>query len=58
MMRVAEKGYATKSLTEQITLIWEQHVSPDVRCNIWHIQGRERDLLIDAFRVSKGQTPG
>ncbi|MEH6518251.1 MAG: MBL fold metallo-hydrolase [Halioglobus sp.] len=47
-MRVAEKWYATKSLTDQVTLIWEQHVNPDVRCNIWHIRGRERDLLIDS----------
>lgn len=33
-MRVSEKWYATKSLTDQVILIWGQHVSLDVRCNI------------------------
>lgn len=48
MMRVAVNWYAKKQLSDQVTLIWEQHVSPDLRCNIWHIQGRDRDLLIDS----------
>ena len=47
-MRIAEKWYTKKSLADEVTLIWEQHVSPDVRCNIWHIRGRDKDLLIDS----------
>ena len=30
-----------------ITLLWEPHVDPFVRCNIWHVRGRDRDLLVD-----------
>src|SRR5262249_7693257 len=29
------------------TLLWEPHVVPLMRCNIWHVRGRDRDLLID-----------
>ncbi len=47
-MRVAKNWYAKKHLADQVTLIWEQHVSPDLRCNIWHILGRDRDLLVDS----------
>jgi glyoxylase-like metal-dependent hydrolase (beta-lactamase superfamily II) len=47
-MRVAKNWYAKRQLADAVTIIWEQHVSPDLRCNIWHIQGRDRDLLIDS----------
>ena len=30
-----------------LTLIWEPHVHPLLRCNIWHLRGREADLLVD-----------
>lgn len=30
-----------------LTLIYEPHVHPYLRCSIWHIRGRDRDLLID-----------
>jgi glyoxylase-like metal-dependent hydrolase (beta-lactamase superfamily II) len=33
---------------EHITLIVEPHADPLVRGNIWHIRGRDRDLLIDS----------
>ena len=32
---------------DAITLMWEPHVVPLMRCNIWHVQGRERSLVID-----------
>jgi len=47
-MRVARNWYVKKQQADAIMLIWEQHVSPDLRCNIWHIKGRECDLLIDS----------
>lgn len=47
-MQVAESWYAQTSLADGVTLIREQYVSPDVGCNIWHIQGRQQDLLIDS----------
>lgn len=44
---VARDWYAHRRLADGVTLIFEQHVSPDLRCNIWHVRGRDRDLLID-----------
>lgn len=43
----AESWYRTRSLDEGVTHIWEPHVQPDYRCNIWHVRGRDRDLLVD-----------
>jgi len=31
-----------------ITLLWEPYVIPLMRCNIWHVRGRDRDLLFDS----------
>jgi glyoxylase-like metal-dependent hydrolase (beta-lactamase superfamily II) len=30
-----------------VTLLWEPHVHPLLRCNIWHVRGRDADLLVD-----------
>ena len=43
-----ESWYASRRVSDGVTLIWEQHVSPDLRCNIWHVQGRDSDLLVDS----------
>lgn len=49
-MRIAtaESWYETRSLGEGVTHVWEPHIKPFYRCNIWHIRGRERDLLVDS----------
>jgi len=31
-----------------ISLLEENHVASWLRCNIWHIRGRDRDLLVDS----------
>jgi glyoxylase-like metal-dependent hydrolase (beta-lactamase superfamily II) len=31
-----------------VTLIWEPEVRLGIRCNIWHVRGGARDLLIDS----------
>ncbi len=31
-----------------ISLIREKHIAPWMRCNIWHIKGRNQDLLVDS----------
>lgn len=31
----------------EVTLLWEPHVHPLLRCNIWHVPGRDADLLVD-----------
>lgn len=44
---VALDWYETRRLSDGITLIREKHVAPWLRCNIWHVRGRDSDLIID-----------
>lgn len=44
---VADSWYETEKLSDGVTLIRETHVAPWLRCNIWHVRGRDRDLIID-----------
>lgn len=49
-MRIAtpETWYEVKSLADGVTHICEPHVKPFYRCNVWHVRGRQRDLLVDS----------
>ena len=44
----ADAWYETRRLDEGITLIRESHVRSFYRCNIWHVRGRDRDMLVDS----------
>jgi len=44
----AETWYETRSLDDGVTHIWEPHIKPYYRCNMWHVRGRDRDLLVDS----------
>jgi glyoxylase-like metal-dependent hydrolase (beta-lactamase superfamily II) len=44
---VADRWFEFRRVDDAITLIWEPHTIPLVRCNIWHVRGRDRDLMID-----------
>lgn len=44
---VARRWFERKRIDDAITLLWEPHVISLMRCNIWHVRGRERDLVID-----------
>ena len=46
-LKIADHWFEKKTIDSEITLLWEPHVSPFLRCNIWHVRGRERDLLVD-----------
>jgi glyoxylase-like metal-dependent hydrolase (beta-lactamase superfamily II) len=46
-LRLADRWFERRLIDDAITLLWEPHVVPLMRCNIWHVRGRERDLLID-----------
>jgi glyoxylase-like metal-dependent hydrolase (beta-lactamase superfamily II) len=46
-MRLADRWFQRKRISDDMTLLWEPHVHPLLRCNIWHIAGRDQDLLID-----------
>lgn len=44
---IAGHWFERKAFGDGITLLWEPHVHPLLRCNIWHVAGRESDLLVD-----------
>jgi glyoxylase-like metal-dependent hydrolase (beta-lactamase superfamily II) len=44
---IADRWFEMKRIDDSITLLWEPHVIPLMRCNIWHVRGRDRDLMID-----------
>lgn len=44
---IAESWFEMQRIGDDITLLWEPHVVPLMRCNIWHVRGRDRDLMID-----------
>ena len=46
-IRIADRWFERKTVDNDITLLWEPNVDPLVRCNIWHVRGREKDLLVD-----------
>ncbi len=45
--RIEEKWFDFRKVDDDITLIREPFTDPLIRCNIWHIRGRDQDLLID-----------
>lgn len=45
--QVADRWFERRTVDAATTLIWEPHVVPFLRCNIWHVKGRDRDLVID-----------
>ena len=42
-----EEWYETIRMADDVTLIHEPWIKPFFRCNMWHIQGRDFDLLFD-----------
>ncbi len=44
---IADRWFDRVQVDDSITLLWEPHVVPLMRCNIWHVRGRDRDLVID-----------
>ncbi len=46
-MRIADTWFQRRRMDDGITWITEPHVHPFIRCNVWHVPGRDRDLLVD-----------
>jgi glyoxylase-like metal-dependent hydrolase (beta-lactamase superfamily II) len=40
--------YRTQTQGDGVTLIDEPFIQPFYRCNMWHVRGRDRDLLVDS----------
>jgi glyoxylase-like metal-dependent hydrolase (beta-lactamase superfamily II) len=43
----ADGWFQSRSMGDGVTLFWEARIKPDYRCNIWHVRGRDRDMLVD-----------
>jgi len=43
-----QNWYRTERLSDDVTLISEVWIKEFYRCNIWHVKGRDRDMLIDS----------
>lgn len=46
-LKIANHWFERKRIDDDITLLWEPNVDPLIRCNIWHVRGRDKDLLVD-----------
>lgn len=44
----AAQWYETIRFSDDVTLIHEPWIKPFFRCNMWHVRGRDRDLLFDS----------
>ncbi|MGB8860476.1 MAG: MBL fold metallo-hydrolase [Ilumatobacteraceae bacterium] len=47
VLPVAQRWFERTTVDDAITLLWEPHVVSLMRCNIWHLRCRDRDLVID-----------
>ena len=43
----ADRWYEVRKLDDGVNLIHEPWIKPFYRCNMWHVQGRDVDLLFD-----------
>jgi glyoxylase-like metal-dependent hydrolase (beta-lactamase superfamily II) len=44
----ARDWYETVRMADDVKLIHEPWIKPFFRCNMWHVRGRDRDLLFDS----------
>jgi glyoxylase-like metal-dependent hydrolase (beta-lactamase superfamily II) len=48
MKRIAAQAwYETRRVSDDVTYIGEPFIKEFYRCNIWHVRGRDRDMLVD-----------
>jgi glyoxylase-like metal-dependent hydrolase (beta-lactamase superfamily II) len=47
-MKVAWRWYAMSHFDDGVTMLTEPHVHDIWRSNIWHVRGRDADMLVDA----------
>ncbi len=46
-LKVAERWFERRPMSDGVTWLWEPHLDSFIRCNIWHVRGRDRDLIVD-----------
>ena len=47
MLTIAERWFERRAMADGVTWLFEPHVDSFLRCNIWHVRGRDRDLVVD-----------
>ena len=47
-MTIVDQWYEVLDFSDNVSLIREKYIASWLRCNIWHVRGREYDLLIDS----------
>ena len=47
-LAVADPWFVSERVGPGITRITEPHVHPYLRCNVWLVEGRDRDLVVDS----------
>ena len=46
-MEVADRWFEHREVEDGVFLLWEPHVDPMIRGNVWLVRGRAHDLLVD-----------
>ena len=46
-MKVADSWFERRRMDHGITWIYEPHVHHFLRCNVWHVAGRDRHMIVD-----------
>ena len=44
----ADIWYETRKVGDDVTYICEPFIQEFYRCNIWHVRGRDKDMLVDS----------
>jgi glyoxylase-like metal-dependent hydrolase (beta-lactamase superfamily II) len=44
---VAGRWFRTERVGQSVTLLVERHLDPFFESNVWHVRGRDRDLVVD-----------
>ncbi|MEQ8664122.1 MAG: MBL fold metallo-hydrolase [Rhodospirillales bacterium] len=44
----ANAWYEVRTVGDGVTYIGEPHIKEFYRCNVWHVRGRDRDMLVDS----------
>lgn len=44
----AEEWYTVERLDDGVSLICEPHIKAFYRCNVWHVEGRDANMLVDS----------
>ena len=47
-LKVVDCWFSVEPVDDRVTLITEPYVDRFLRSNIWHVRGRDRDLVVDS----------